>query len=123
MLARSELGQYRFEDGQFQEAANLLSEAVRLGSLSPDVYYMLGTSYYKLGQLDLAEASLRRALAINPTIGKAYLQLYNVYMRGKAPDKALKVVDTYLAKYPAASDRAYVQSMADKLRKALKPQP
>ena len=121
MLARSALGQYSFEADDFQGAINLLSEAVRLGSMSPDDYYMLGTSYYKLGQLDLAEAYLARALSINPTIGKAYLQLYNVYMRAKLPERALQAVDTYLEKYPKTGDHDYVQSMADKLRKTLKP--
>ena len=55
MLARSTLGEYNFEAGDFQEAADLLNEAARLGSQSPDVYYILGTSYYKLNQLDLAK--------------------------------------------------------------------
>ena len=123
MIARSALGQYSFEANDFQKAVDLLDGAARLGSTSPDVYYMLGSSYYKLGQLDLAEANLLRALAIAPSIGKAYLQLYNVYIRGKAPDKTLKAVETYLEKYPDAGDRDYVQSMADKLRKSLKPGP
>ena len=121
MGEQSALGEYAFDSEDFQGSANLLSEAVRLGSISPDVYYMLGSSHYKLGQLGMAEASLLRALAINPTIGKAYLQLYNVFMRGQIPEKALKAVDTYLEKYPDAKDREYVQSMADKLRKTLKP--
>lgn len=120
MLARAALGEYAFEANDFQNAQALLSEAVRLGNISPDVYYMLGTSYYKLNRLDLAEACLLRALSIS-SIGKAYLQLYNVYMKSKMPDKALKSADTYLEKYPDAEDRVYVRSMADKLRKALKP--
>ena len=121
MLARSALAQYSFEAGDFERTAELLDAAARLGSTSPDDYYMLGTSYYKLNRLDLAEAYLYRALSINPTIGKAYLQLYNVYMRAKVPEKALQAVDTYLEKYPEAKDRDYVRSMADKLRKTLKP--
>jgi len=122
MLARSALGQYSYEAGDFAKAAELLSEAVRLGSNSSGVYYMLGASYVQLGQLDLAEASLLRALAFTPTVLKAHMQLYNVYMQRHQPDKALKEAETYLKEYPAASDREYVQSIADKLRKALKPQ-
>jgi outer membrane protein assembly factor BamD (BamD/ComL family) len=84
---------------------------------------MLGASYVQLGQLDLAEASLLRALAITPSVAKAHMQLYNVYMKRKMPDKALKEADTYLEQYPNAPDRDYVQAMAEKLRKALKPLP
>ncbi len=123
MLARAALGQYRFETGDFQEAADLLSEAVRLGNTSPDVYFMLGTSYYKLGQLDLAEASLRRALDIDEGIGKAHLQLYNVYMKSQLPKKALAEAETYLKEYPDAQDRDYVQSMVDKAAPAVTPTP
>jgi tetratricopeptide (TPR) repeat protein len=123
MPARAALGEYAFEAGNFQTAADLLSQAARLGSMSPDVYYMLGTSYYKLNRVGLAEACLLRALSIAPSIGKAYLQLYNVYMKEKLPEKALQAAQTYLDKYPNTGDRAYVQSMVDKLRKSLKPTP
>jgi tetratricopeptide (TPR) repeat protein len=123
MPARAALGEYAFDAGNFQTAADLLSQAARLGSISPDVYYMLGTSYYKLGQLAPAEACLRRALSIAPSIGKAYLQLYNVYMKAKMPEKALHSAQTYVQKYPDAGDRAYVQSMVDKLQKSVKPPP
>jgi tetratricopeptide (TPR) repeat protein len=123
MLARAALGQFDFEANDFKNAADLLSQATRLGNTSPDVYYMLGISHYKLNQLDLAEASLLRSLAITPTIGKSHLALYNVYMQLHQPGKALKEADSYLEQYPNAQDHEYVQSMADKLRKTLTPQP
>jgi tetratricopeptide (TPR) repeat protein len=123
MIARSTLGGYHFDAGDFETAAKLLDEAARLGSTSPWVYYMLGTSFYKMNRLALAETSLRRALAIAPEIGTPYLQLYNVYMKSKTPDKALKAAQTYLEKYPKAEDRAYVQSLVDKLSQSLKRNP
>ncbi len=120
MMARAALGEYSFEAGDFAKTAELLESATRLGNTSADIFYMLGTSYYKLNRLAPAEASLLRALDIAPSIGKTYLQLYNVYMKAKMPNKALEAVQAYLDKYPKAEDRAYVQSMADKLRQALK---
>jgi tetratricopeptide (TPR) repeat protein len=123
MIARSALGQYAFETQDYRKAADLLSEAVRLGSASAAVYFTLGSSYYKLDQLDPAEASLLRALKLDPGYGNAYLQLYNVYMKAHQPGKALEAAETYLRKYPTAEDREYVRSMADKLRKAAKPNP
>ncbi len=123
MLARSALGQYSYEANDFRKAVELLSEAVRLGSTSSSVYYMLGASYVQLGQLDLAEASLLRSLKFTPSVPKAHMQLYNVHMARHQPELALKEADTYLEEYPEAKDKAYVQSMTDKIRKTLKPQP
>ncbi len=115
------LGQSSFDAGDFQHAAEQLAEAVRLGSISPNVYFTLGSSYYKLGQTDLAEANLLQALTIDAGFKNAYLQLYNVYMLDQKPQKALEAAEAYLAKYSDGVDRDYVQSMVDKLRTKLKP--
>ena len=121
MHARSALGQYTFEAGDFERTADLLGGATRLGSTSAEVYFMLGTSYYRLKRLDLAEASLLRALVIDSNMGKAYLQLYNVYLLMGEPEKALKEADTYLDKFRDAADRESLQIQAEKLRKLIKP--
>lgn len=121
MLSRAALGEYSFQAGDCEKAAELLEGATRLGNVSASVYYMLGSCYYKLDHLDLAEASLLRALDIEPTIGRPYLQLFNVYLKAQMPEKALKAAQTYLERYPDAGDREYVQSLIDKLSKALKP--
>ncbi len=121
MRARAALGQRAYETNKFREAADLLSEAVRLGNISADVYFMLGSSYLKLEETDSAEASLLRAIAISPGFGRAYLALHNVYLKNRQLDKALAQLDTYLEKFPKAEDRDQVRSAADKLRKVIHP--
>src|SRR5204863_1845346 len=110
MKARASLGQRAYELNDFKKAADLLSEAARLGNISSDVYFMLGVSHFKLENFTLAEASLQRALAINPGMGLANLALYNVYLRRRQLDKALVQLDTYVEKHPNAPDKEHVQT-------------
>jgi tetratricopeptide (TPR) repeat protein len=118
--ARIALGELYLERKEYQQAADLLTAAVRLGEVGSGTYYQLGLSYYKLGRLDLAEKSLERSIANSKdTLPDAYLVLYNVYMASKRPLQALETLQTYLDRFPSAKDREHVRSTADKLEKDL----
>lgn len=117
-VARLALGQLYFEKQQFQQAVDQLQEEIKVGSANAEAFYTLGTSHYKLDQLAEAEQDLRQSLNISEeTMGKAHLQLYNVYMRGNRRADALLELNVYLEKYPNASDRQVIQSLVDNLRK------
>ena len=49
------------------------------------------------------------------------MQLFNIYAKRGEFEAALRETDSYLNEYPDAPDRDYARSMADKLRKAIKP--
>lgn len=123
MKARAALGQILCDAGKFEQAAAMLTEAVRLGSTASSVYYAMGLSYSKLDEFDRAEESLKRALVIsNGAQAQAYLLLHNVYLKRKHLDKALEQLDAYIKRFPNAADREQVQERAEKLRKAVGPQ-
>lgn len=119
--ARNELGQLYLDSQEYEKAAGIEEEALKIGRVTADNFFILGTAYYKLNELDLAEENLQRALTLSPaSMGNAHLQLYNVYMRGRQPMKALEQLDTYLTSFPKASNRDSIQEQADKLRQSLR---
>jgi len=121
IAARTALAEIHFETADFRKTIDALSEVSKLGTSSADVYFMIGTSHYKLGALDIAEENLLRSLTLSPeTMGQSHLQLHNVYLRRRDLPKALEQLDTYLQKFPNAQDRADIQSKADKIRKDVK---
>jgi tetratricopeptide (TPR) repeat protein len=120
--ARAVLGLIYYETEDFQKSADILNESARLGNTSADLYYLLGMSYLHLGELELAEQTLQRTIALSDgTMGETHLQLHNVYLRLKEPRKALEQLDSYLQNFPNAVNRLEIQSKAEVLRKALAP--
>ena len=121
IAARTALAEIHFETADFRKTIDALSEVSKLGTSSADVYFMIGTSHYKLGALDIAEENLLRSLTLSPeTMGQSHLQLHNVYLRRRDLPKALEQLDTYLQKFPNVQGRADIQSKADRIRKDVK---
>jgi Tfp pilus assembly protein PilF len=117
---RTMLGRLYYESGQYQKAADVLAPAGKQAGVSADAYFFLGSSYYKLNTLDLAEANLLQTLELSREFGQAHLQLYNVYMKGRRPEKALEQLDAYLEHFPNAADHAAIKEQAGKLRQMIK---
>jgi tetratricopeptide (TPR) repeat protein len=121
MRARTALGRYAYESKDFEKTTDLLKVAVQLGETSGDVYFMLGMAYINIDEMDLAEASLLRSLAIAPGKVEIHLALHNIYIKWRQLDRALKELDIFLQEYPDAPEHDRIQAEADKLRKVLQP--
>ena len=52
------------------------------------VYNNLGAAYFKKGELDKAEANLKKCLEIKPDTGMAYFNLYRIYKAKGNNDEA-----------------------------------
>jgi arylsulfatase A-like enzyme/Tfp pilus assembly protein PilF len=67
--------------GKYEAATGHLEKAAQLGLAEPATYNYLGISYSRTNRLDLAMASYRRALTLNPNFAEAHLNLGFVYER------------------------------------------
>ena len=83
-------------DGNFEAAVGYLSKVVNTDPTNADGYNLLGFSYRKLGNVELAFENYRAALEIEPNhqganeyIGELYLQLGDL----DNAEKHLKVLD------------------------------
>jgi tetratricopeptide (TPR) repeat protein len=64
---------------KYGEAAEACMKGITLDSANADLYHLLGTAYWQLGQLADAEEVLKQSIAINPGNGSARLVLARVY--------------------------------------------
>lgn len=64
------LGECYYLQGRLQEAIEALEEAVRNNPRSDQAYYYLSKAYEKLGNKQMASRYMKKALEINPNIGK-----------------------------------------------------
>ena len=119
--ARHALGKIYFAKQEFQKSADMLVELTKIGVSDPEIYTLIGATFYRLNAFDRAEEHLLRAVALSPeTTGPAHLQLFNVYMRSNRLPSALEQLETYLKRFPDAADRGVIEQQAEKLRQILK---
>jgi tetratricopeptide (TPR) repeat protein len=64
------LGQLVFQSGDYAFSLNLLEEAARKNAGSPDLLYSLALAYYANGDVQQAEARMRRAMELNVPFSK-----------------------------------------------------
>jgi tetratricopeptide (TPR) repeat protein len=55
-----------FKNGRLSEAAEAISQAMKLGTQDASIYYHAGMIYYRLGDPQQARQHLQQALALNP---------------------------------------------------------
>ncbi|MEO6725405.1 MAG: protein kinase [Blastocatellia bacterium] len=87
---------HSFDERDLDDAIKMFQEALRLDPNFARAYYTLGRCYVHHGQgygghnyFDLAEASLTRALELDPKLAGARLQMVYVYLNRSEKDKAL----------------------------------
>lgn len=78
-----------YDRGMPDMALDILSKAVKLDSLSSDIHYHFGKTYFLLGRLDSAEIEYKKALRLKPENIVAYIDLAQIYIRQQLWDKAL----------------------------------
>lgn len=90
-----------YSQGQFSDAAKLYEEELKKG-VSPHIYYNLGNSYYKTGEIGLAILNYERALRLDPRYRNAR---YNLSI---AQDKVVDSVDATPAFWIKRITRSFI---------------
>ena len=76
--------------GRAREALACAEGALRLEPRDADALYLLGEAYYRCGELELAEARLRRAIQANGKVALFHGTLGNVLQDRGALDEAIR---------------------------------
>ncbi len=85
-----------YSNDNYKEAVKLYNEVINTEGTSSNLYYNLGNSYYRLGQLGKAIICYERALILDPTNGdaKANLQFVNSKITDKPIDSGTFISNT-----------------------------
>ena len=86
--------------------------------LSPIAHYYLGSTLYKLAQLEEAEEILLEALYLDPA-PETRLMLVNVYLQQKNNQEALLQLDGYLEENPFGVQREAVEKLRARILKTI----
>lgn len=99
-----ESGKRYASETKYKEAAIQFSNALKVDHNFAEAHYQLGTVYLKMGSLMPAYAELNRAVALQPGNLKARIDLGNLLLAGKAPDRAVEQANAVLAAKPDDGD-------------------
>jgi len=89
-------GNLLFQQGRYQQAYDVLQQAVQLQPGATQGWYFLGFALHDLGRNDEALAALNQALALNPTSAADWTGKGAILWRLKRYPEALEAVDTAL---------------------------
>ena len=92
-----------FLESRYDEAVELFASYTDRRSENPWGYYMLGLSAWKAGDNLHAEDSFDRALELDPTHVKSWLNLGRVLLDEGRAEEALEMIDEALALEPESS--------------------
>jgi tetratricopeptide (TPR) repeat protein len=92
-LAVREMGMLEFQTNAYAEASRHLQQAADLGLSGPYMFNYLGIAYSRIGQLNNAVNSYRKALRQKPDLAEAHLNLGFAYERLKHPAQAAAEYD------------------------------
>lgn len=89
------VGRLALRAGDYPWALSLLQDSVRKLSTQPEVLYDLGWSYYCMGRVEEAQASMEQALKLNPNFANASAATRFIFMNNLLlnPDKAVSASD------------------------------
>ena len=103
--------------GKVQESLAYNQRAVKVRPEDPLVRAQLGQVYFFLGQLDAAEAELRKAKALDPShFSGPQLVLAEIYRRKKEPARAVLELEEFLKLHPDTSRAAELRRTIRKLQ-------
>jgi len=83
-----ELGMLQFHDRKYREAAPHLAKAIELGLKSAELYNFLGICNSQTGKLNMALDNYKQAIALDPNLAEAHLNLAYAYQQLKQPQAA-----------------------------------
>jgi tetratricopeptide (TPR) repeat protein len=90
---RYSLGRSLFERGDVEPALDALNEFLLTRKDFADVHYMVGVLLDLRGEINAAQRSLRRAIALNPAYAEALLALASVTERGGDFDRSRELAE------------------------------
>ena len=70
-----------FKKKDYRNAIGAFEEVLKEDPKNAEIYNNIGVCYYALGEEDMAEENYKKALALNPAIAQAYINLTDVYYR------------------------------------------
>jgi tetratricopeptide (TPR) repeat protein len=96
-----------FQNGQYQQSAQLFQQAIQQSPTDADAYYNLAATYHQVGKLNKspnelsqAEALYNKALDLNPNNQEAYRALAVLLVDQNRPDAAQRLLDGWFAANP-----------------------
>ncbi len=92
-----ESGKRYAADAKYKEAAIQFSNALKVDRNFAEAHYQLGTVYLKMGSAMPAFAELNRTVALEPGNLQARIDLGNLMLAGKLPDRAAEQANAVLA--------------------------
>src|SRR6266516_5755324 len=98
-----QLGEIYLEKNDFERAAEVLSQAVRVESGSAIAYYCLGRARYRLSEYAEAEQAFSRAALLDKDFEGPELMLLHAYVRQGKLSAALSGIDALLKKSSGSS--------------------
>jgi protein O-GlcNAc transferase len=98
------LGMLAAQCRQFEPAAELIRQALRVGPENAEAHNNLGNVLRELGRLDEAAAEYRRAVQLKPNYAGAYRNLANVHHSSGRPDLALQSLRKAIELAPASAE-------------------
>ena len=107
--------------GRPEEAISVLEKAIRLNPIPPAWYlYNIGDAYRLAGLHDLAIASFKKALALNPDYFLAKVYLAATYGESGREEEGRRVADEVLRMNPKFSVKPYAKRLPYKNRDDIK---
>lgn len=95
--ASYEEAEQAFLERRYVDAVDLFTRYTDRRSSNPWGFYMLGLSAWKAGDLEGAEDALNRALELDRSHLKSWLNLARVRLEASRPEEALEAIDEALA--------------------------
>ena len=86
-----------YAKAQYTEAAKLYEQLVSNNEIAPELYYNLGNSYYKLGEIGKSILNYERALRLKPTYEDAKFNLEMA--RTKVVDNVVQVPSFFIMRW------------------------
>jgi len=101
-LVLEALGSARVQRGDMREAIGFHQQAVEKQPLSADYAFNLGNDLMATGDAEGAEREFKRAIEINPSLERAYMDLAGLYYQQQRKAEALATLDRYLKWNPGS---------------------
>ena len=114
-----QLGEMYLDKNNFERAAEVLSQAIRVEPGSAIAHYALGRARYKLSEYAEAEQAFTRAALLDKDFEAAELMLLHVYIRQGRLSAALSRMDALLQKNPGNSRNPALEKFRSEVVTAL----
>lgn len=103
---------------KYGEAESVVHEGLRRDPNSAFGQFVLGASLHRIGKLTEAEITLKRAVQLDATMAKAYLELANIYLVQQKTEQAVEELRSFLKSVPDDPMAPKVKEVLARLEKA-----